>query len=138
MMKKAWIRGNWIEEGEETEEEREFYLYLGVFTPKEGYLAVYMKEENDEFKGIEVMPVLAFIVRVHIYPFEEHLVEVLPIVFDHHHLDVDVEYKEDHLLLGVVPVSLFEELKSEYEEKGKRLVKAWKKAKEALKGGGSE
>ena len=136
-MRKTWIRGNWIEEGEEEREEREFYLYLGVFTPKEGYLAVYMKEENDEFKGVEVMPVLAFIVRVRINPFEEHFVEVLPIVFDHHLLDADVEYGEDHLL-GVVPVSLFEKLKSEYEEKGKRLVKAWKKAKEALKGGGSE
>ena len=129
-MRKTWIRGNWIEEGEEEREEREFYLYLGVFTPKEGYLAVYaLIDRNGEFKGLRTESVLAFIVRINVSTFGEHDVEILPVTFSPDCLDVVIEDKEDPKFLGAVPQRLYGELESIYMDYGKRIADSIKKGK---------
>ena len=130
MSESNWIRGNWIVEGEEGKEEKNLYLYLGVFTPKEGYLAVYaMIDREGEFKGLRTESVLAFIVRINVNTFEEHDVEILPVTFSPDCLDVVIEDKEDPKFLGAVPERLYGELESIYVDYGKRIADSLRKRK---------
>jgi hypothetical protein len=123
------IMGNWIIEREEGKKEKDFYLYLGVLTPRENYLAVYAKiNKEGEFKDLEIDPVLAFIVRINVNTFEEeHDVQVLPVIFSLDCLDVVIETREDPKFLGVVPERLFEELEPIYIDYGRRIADMFRK-----------